>query len=55
VYDLLGREVSTLVADNMNPGSYSVPFNAATHSSGTYVYVLTQNGNTVSRKMLLLK
>jgi hypothetical protein len=32
-----------------------VPFEAGNLSSGTYVYVLTQNGSTLSKKMLLLK
>jgi hypothetical protein len=55
VYDMLGREVNTLVSDNMNAGSYSVPFSGAGLSSGTYVYILSQDGNTMSRKMLLVK
>jgi len=55
VYDMLGREVTTLIADNMNAGSYSVPFSGAGFSSGTYVYILSQDGNTISKKMLLLK
>jgi hypothetical protein len=52
---MLGREVNTLVSDNMNAGSYSVPFSGAGLSSGTYVYILSQDGNTMSRKMLLVK
>ena len=55
VYDMLGREVVTLVNDNLTPGSYKTTFNAASVSSGTYLYILTSNGYRVSKKMMLIK
>jgi hypothetical protein len=55
VYDVMGREVSTLVNESLVPGSYSVKFDASGLSSGTYLYVLTSGGSRLSGKMLLLK
>jgi hypothetical protein len=55
VYDLMGREVSTLVNETLVPGAYSVKFDASRLSSGTYVYVLTSGGMRLTNKMMLLK
>jgi hypothetical protein len=55
VYDLMGREVATLVNENMNPGAYSVKFDASHLSSGTYMYVLTSGSVRLTSKMMLLK
>jgi hypothetical protein len=62
VYDLLGREVATLVNENKAAGNYTVSFDAAKLSSGTYFYKLqarssgSQAENFVqTKKMLLLK
>jgi hypothetical protein len=55
VYDLMGREVSTLVNETLVPGAYSVKFDATNLSSGTYLYVLTSGGMRLTNKMLLLK
>ena len=55
VYDLLGREVATLVKKEQQPGNYEVEFNASNLSSGVYFYKL-QAGNFIqTKKMLLLK
>ena len=57
VYDLLGREIATLVNEEQPGGTYNVQFtiNNAQLSSGTYFYRL-QAGNFVeTRKMILLK
>ncbi|HRE40082.1 MAG TPA: T9SS type A sorting domain-containing protein [Ignavibacteria bacterium] len=55
VYDMLGKEVMTLVNDFKVAGSYVVDFNAATLSSGTYFYRLESNGFVDTKKMLLIK
>jgi hypothetical protein len=55
VYDMLGREVATLVNDNLTAGSYKAKFDAASLSSGTYVYILTSNGYRMTKKMMLIK
>ncbi|MFZ1288666.1 MAG: T9SS type A sorting domain-containing protein [Melioribacteraceae bacterium] len=55
VYDILGKEVATLVNQNQNPGTYEINFNASNLACGIYYYKL-QAGNFVStRKMMLLK
>lgn len=55
VYDLLGREVATLVNEYLLPGTYKTQFAASQFGSGTYVYTLTSGNFHVSRKMLLVK
>jgi photosystem II stability/assembly factor-like uncharacterized protein len=54
VYDLIGREVATLVNEQRKEGFYTVQFNASTLSSGGYFYRL-QTGNFVETKKLLLQ
>ena len=55
VFNVLGKEVRTLVNNFQHPGSYSVNFNAAGLASGLYFYRLS-SGNFVSvKKMLLIK
>lgn len=55
VFDVLGREVATLVSGRQAAGNYSVRFNAARLSSGVYFYKL-QTGNAVeTKKMVLMK
>ncbi len=55
VYDILGREVKTLVHEVQYPGTYRVEFNAQGLASGAYVYRLTSGQNVESRRMLLMK
>jgi len=60
VYDVLGREVATLVNDYQIPGKYSVRFNLETRSgeslpSGICFYRLTVGKFSTTRKMILLK
>ncbi len=55
VYDVLGKEVTTLVNENLSSGNYSVEFDASKLGSGVYFYKL-QSGNYVeTKRMLLLK
>jgi hypothetical protein len=55
IYDLLGKEVITLVDENKQSGSYSVIFNAHNIPSGIYVYELRTDGFVSRNKMVLLK
>jgi len=55
VYDLLGREVTTLVNEQLKPGTYEVDWNAANFPSGVYYYRLSTDGFTETRKMILIK
>ncbi|MCZ2267437.1 MAG: T9SS type A sorting domain-containing protein [Ignavibacteriales bacterium] len=55
VYDILGREVATLVNEEKTIGTYEIIFSANALASGIYFYRL-QSGNTIQiKKMLLLK
>ena len=55
VYDMLGREIAVLVDQNREPGSYQVSFDASALSSGVYLYRLESAGQTLTRKMTLVK
>jgi hypothetical protein len=56
IYDVLGREVATLINNrNMNAGYHNVIFNANALASGHYIYKLTAGKKTEIKKMLLLK
>jgi hypothetical protein len=55
VYNMLGQEVATLVNEELQTGGYTSHFAGNTLPSGTYVYRLTSNGLSISKKMMLLK
>jgi len=55
IYDLLGREVTTLVNTKQNAGSYSIIWNASDFSSGVYFYKLQSEGFVQTKKMILTK
>jgi len=53
VYDVLGREVATLVNENLNAGSYSYNFDASNLTSGVYFYKLQAGRYSETKKMIL--
>jgi hypothetical protein len=55
VYDMLGREVATLVNERQPVGAYQAVFNASQLASGTYFYKLQAGGFVQTKKMLLVK
>jgi hypothetical protein len=55
VFDLLGREVATIVSEEMSAGSYSLQWNAATMPSGVYFYRLQAGSFTETKRLVLLK
>ena len=55
VYDVLGREVVTLVNEEKIPGAYSVTFDGSQLPSGTYFYRLEAGGFIKTKKMQLVK
>ncbi|NOX66925.1 MAG: T9SS type A sorting domain-containing protein [Chlorobi bacterium] len=55
VYDILGREVATLVNEQQQPGTYEVKFDASSMPSGIYIYKLSAGQFMSAKKMLLLK
>ena len=55
LYDVLGREVMTLVNEKQNAGSHSVSFNAANLPSGVYFYRLQAGNYTATKKLVFIK
>ena len=55
VFDILGREVTTLVDEFKNEGRYEVNFNAGKLASGVYIYTIKSNDFTASKKLMLVK
>ncbi|MCZ7614786.1 MAG: T9SS type A sorting domain-containing protein [Ignavibacteriaceae bacterium] len=55
VYDILGKEVVTLVDEYKPAGKYEVEFNASSLPSGTYFYQLRAGSFIETKKMSLLK
>jgi len=55
LYDIQGREVQTLVSENLNAGKYTYSFNASGLSSGTYFYKIMTSSFTDVKKMMLIK
>lgn len=55
VYDILGREIATLVNEQKSAGKYQVQFNASNLASGMYIYKLQAGSFTQVKKMMLLK
>ena len=55
VYDILGKEVKTLLNEPKAPGSYEVQFDASKLSSGVYFYQLSAGDFVQTKKLMLLK
>ncbi|RJP71297.1 MAG: T9SS C-terminal target domain-containing protein [Ignavibacteriales bacterium] len=55
VYDVLGREIATLVNEEKHSGEYEVEFSAEQFSSGIYFYQLKYGDQIQTKKMMLLK
>lgn len=55
VFDMTGRRVAILQEGMRTAGSHTVEFNASQLSSGVYMYRLQSAGNTLTRKMSLIK
>ena len=55
VYDVMGREVQTLVNERLQPGSYETSFDGSGLNSGVYFYKITAGNFTETKRMLLIK
>lgn len=55
VYDMVGKQVTTLVNSALNAGQHSVQFNAGNLASGLYFYQLKAGRFSETKKMLLVK
>ena len=55
IYDILGREIATLLNEKLSAGSYEVSWSAGSYPSGVYFYKLETNNFVDIKKMLLIK
>jgi concanavalin A-like lectin/glucanase superfamily protein/type IX secretion system substrate protein len=55
IYDMLGREVKTLVNSDLTAGDYDIKFSSYNIASGTYFYTLTSGNFTATKKMVIIK
>jgi photosystem II stability/assembly factor-like uncharacterized protein len=62
IFDILGRELSTLINQQLNPGTYEMNWNASEHPSGVYYYRIAIHSDKLSagsftdtKKMILIK
>ena len=55
IYDMLGKEISTLVKEKKSAGTYNVEFDASRLPSGVYIYSIVTNKFRQSKKMILTK
>jgi hypothetical protein len=55
VFDILGREVTTLINEEKSAGNYEIEFDASKLTSGVYIYQIKVNDFFESKKMILLK
>ena len=55
VYDILGREIQTLVNEQLSPGTYEVEFDGTNYPSGVYYYSLSTQSFKETKRMVLLR
>ncbi len=55
VYDMLGREIKTLIDKELKAGEYEINFDASNYSSGIYFYTLSSGDFYETKKMILIK
>jgi len=55
IFDMLGREVETLVNENLNAGTFNADWNALKYSSGVYFYKLQAGEFSETKKMIFIK
>jgi len=55
VYDILGKEITTLVSENKQAGYHKINFDGSKLTSGIYIYTIKANNFAQSKKMILAK
>jgi hypothetical protein len=55
VYDMLGKEISKLIHENLIAGSYTINFNLSNLTSGIYIYRIKTGKFSETKKMVLIK
>jgi len=54
-YNLTGKELETLTNTNLNPGNYSIDWNASSYPSGVYLIRMDSGDFTQTQKVVLVK
>ncbi len=55
VYNILGKEIETIVNESMSEGTYETKWDASSYPGGVYFYRLETDGYSETRKLVLLK
>jgi hypothetical protein len=55
IYDILGHDITTLVNQNLKPGTYDITWDASNYTSGVYFYQIISGSYTATKRMVLLK
>ncbi|RPI19420.1 MAG: T9SS C-terminal target domain-containing protein [Ignavibacteriae bacterium] len=55
IFDVIGREIKTLVNEYLSPGTYKVEFDALSYPSGVYYYRIISENYSETKKLILLK
>jgi len=55
IFDILGKEIATLVNESLNPGTYEVTFDAGNYPGGVYFYQFITDGFRDTKKMILIQ
>ena len=55
IFDVMGREVQTLVNERLQPGTYEASFDGSMLNSGVYFYKLVVDGFSETKRMILIK
>ena len=55
IYDVMGREIETLINQQLSPGTYETEWDASNYPSGVYFYRLTAGDYSDTKKMVLIK
>jgi len=55
LFDILGKEIATLVNEKLRPGTYEVHWDASQYSSGVYFYKITAGDYTDVKKMIIIR
>jgi hypothetical protein len=55
IFDVLGREVATLVSEELSAGTHSRDWNPLNVASGVYLYRMQAGSYVETKKLILLK
>ena len=55
IYDAIGRQITELINEKLQPGTYEADWNALSYPSGVYFYSITSENYNETKKMVLIK